>query len=56
MGVTKDFCNTIVISEFEDQKYTQSAKYWVINTFKMHFSSLENIAGRIINNMQIKEQ
>lgn len=56
MGVTKDLRDAILIPEYEDLRYTRSAKHWVIDTFKMRFGSLESIAGRIINSMQIKQR
>lgn len=56
MGVTKDLRDAILIPEFEDLRYTQSAKHWVIDTFEMCFGSLESIAERITNSMQIKQR
>lgn len=56
MGVTKALRDAILIPEFEDLRYTQSAKHWVIDAFEMRFGALESIAEKISNNMQIKQR
>lgn len=56
MGVTKTLRDAILIPEFEDLRYTQSAKHWVIDAFEMRFGSLESIPERIRNSMQIKQR
>lgn len=56
MGVTKALRNAILIPEFEDLRYTQSAKHWVIDAFEMRFGSLESLTERITNSIQMKQR
>lgn len=56
MGVTKTLRDAILIPEFEDLRYTQSAKHWVIDAFEMRFGSLESIPKRIRKSKQIKQR
>lgn len=56
MGITKTCRDAILMPEYEDLRYTQSAKYWVIDTFKMRFGSREILSEKIRSNLRIKQQ
>lgn len=56
MGVTKTCRDAILMPEYEDLRYTQSAKYWVVDTFEMRFGSLEHLSERLLSNLQIKQR
>lgn len=56
MGITKACRDAILMPEYEDLRYTQSAKYWVIDTFEMRFGSREILSEKFRSNLQIKQQ
>lgn len=56
MGVTKALRDAILIPEFEDLRFTQSAKHWVVDAFEMGLGSLQSMTERITNSMQMKQR
>ena len=56
MGVAKALRDAILMPEFDDLRYTQSAKYWVTDAFEMRFGSLESLTERIRSGIQTKQQ
>lgn len=43
MGVIKALCEVILMPEYEDLRYTQSAKQQVIGAFEIRCGSLESV-------------
>lgn len=56
MGVTKALREAILMPAYEDLRYTQSAKYWVIDTFEMRFGSLEILAEEMRGSVHVNQQ
>lgn len=50
-GINATLANVIMLPEFHDIRYSQSAKFWITEAIRMNFEALETINDRLKANM-----